>query len=82
MSGNDAIQVEGTVVEVLPNHLVRVELANGHRILARISSRMRLNFIRCQPGDRTSVQMTPYDLSKGFIIERLSELKHESPRVS
>ncbi len=82
MPGDDAIQVEGTVVEVLPNNVVRVELSNGHRLLARISSRLRLNFIRCKTGDRAMVQMSPYDLSKGCIIERVSALKHESPRIS
>jgi translation initiation factor IF-1 len=74
VSRDDAIQVEGTVIEVLPNKMVRVELANGHSILARVSGRMRLNFIRLSPGDTVTVEMSPYDLSKGCIIERNNEV--------
>ena len=66
----DAIQVEGTVVELLPNTMFRVELANGHRILAHISGKMRLNFIRILPGDKVMVEMSPYDLTKGRITFR------------
>ena len=75
MSREDAIHVEGTVIEVLPNTIVRVELPNRHRMLARISGRLRLNFIRLSPGDKVMVEMSPYDLSKGSIIERQSELR-------
>jgi translation initiation factor IF-1 len=67
MSREEAIEVEGRIVEVLPNTKFRVELANGHRILAHVSGRMRLNFIRISPGDTVTVQMSPYDLSKGCI---------------
>jgi len=63
----DAIRVEGTVVEVLPNNLFRVELANGHRFVAHTSGKMRLNFIRLLLGDKVTVEMSPYDLSKGCI---------------
>ncbi len=70
MSREDAIRVEGTVVEVLPNTMFRVALPNGHRILAHISGKMRLNFIRILPGDRVVVEMSPYDLSKGCITYR------------
>ena len=70
MSRDDAIRVEGRVVEVLPNTMFRVALPNGHRILAHISGKMRLNFIRILPGDRVVVEMSPYDLSKGCITYR------------
>jgi len=70
VSREDAIKIEGTVVEVLPNTMFRVELPNGHRILAHISGKMRLNFIRILPGDKVSVEMSPYDLSKGCITYR------------
>jgi translation initiation factor IF-1 len=66
----DAIKVEGTVVELLPNTMFRVELPNGHRILAHISGKMRLHFIRLLPGDKVMVEMSPYDLSKGRITFR------------
>lgn len=70
MSREEAIEVEGRVVEILPNTKFRVELANGHRILAHVSGKMRLNFIRILPGDTVRVQMSPYDLSKGCIAFR------------
>ncbi|MEO8425943.1 MAG: translation initiation factor IF-1 [Verrucomicrobiota bacterium] len=70
MSREDAIKIEGTVVEVLPNTIFRVELPNGHRILAHISGKMRPNFIRILPGDKVTVEMSPYDLSKGCITYR------------
>jgi translation initiation factor IF-1 len=70
VSREDAIKIEGTIVEVLPNTMFRVELPNGHRILAHISGKMRLNFIRILPGDRVTVEMSPYDLSKGCITYR------------
>lgn len=68
MPGKEAIRVEGTVVEVLPNNLFRVELVNGHRFMAHTSGRMRMNFIRLVMGDKVMVEMSPYDLSKGLII--------------
>jgi len=64
----DAIRVEGTVVEVLPNILFRVELANGHRFIAHTSGQVRMNFVRLLVGDKVTVEMSPYDLSKGSII--------------
>ncbi|MGD0017129.1 MAG: translation initiation factor IF-1 [Verrucomicrobiia bacterium] len=70
MARDDAIRVEGTVVEVLPNTMFRVELPNKHRVLAHISGKMRLNFIRLMPGDKVTVEMSPYDLSKGRITFR------------
>jgi len=70
MAKKDAIEVEGKIVELLPNTMFRVELANGHRILAHISGKMRLNFIRILPGDKVMVEMSPYDLTKGRITYR------------
>jgi len=67
---DDAIRVEGQVVELLPNTMFRVELPNRHRILAHISGKMRLHFIRLVPGDKVMVEMSPYDLSKGQITFR------------
>jgi len=64
----EAIRVAGTVVEVLPNNLFRVELANGHRFVAHTSGKMRMNFIRLVSGDKVTVEMSPYDLSKGLIV--------------
>ena len=72
MRGEDAIAVEGTVVEVLPNVRFRVELSNGHRIMAHPSGRVRLNFIRLGVGDKVTVKLSPYDLSKGSITLRES----------
>ncbi len=70
MAKEDTIRVEGKVVELLPNTMFRVELPNKHRILAHISGKMRLHFIRLMPGDKVTVEMTPYDLSKGRITFR------------
>ena len=67
MPGEEAIALEGTVVETLPNALFRVELPNGHRLLAHTSGRMRMNFVRVAVGDRVTVKCSPYDLSKGCI---------------
>ncbi len=66
----EAIQVEATVVETLPNAMFRVEMENGHKVLAHISGRMRKNFIRILPGDRVLVELSPYDLNRGRIIYR------------
>ncbi|HEY2952728.1 MAG TPA: translation initiation factor IF-1 [Verrucomicrobiae bacterium] len=68
MSREDAIKIEGTVVEVLPNTLFRVELENRHRVLAHISGRMRTHFVRLALGDKVMIEMSPYDLSKGCIV--------------
>ena len=66
----EAIEVEGTVTESLPNATFRVELANGHRVLAYVSGKIRLHFIRVLPGDRVLVELSPYDLSRGRITYR------------
>ncbi len=70
MARKDSIEVEGKVVELLPNTMFRVELPNGHRILAHISGKMRLHFIRILPGDKVMVEVSPYDLTKGRITFR------------
>ena len=70
MSKEEVIEVEGTVVETLPNAMFRVELENGHRLLAHISGKMRMHFIKILPGDKVSVQMSPYDLNRGRITYR------------
>jgi translation initiation factor IF-1 len=67
---DDAILVEGTVVEPLPNAMFRVELDNGHRVLAHISGKMRMNYIRILPGDRVRVEVSPYDLDRARIVYR------------
>jgi translation initiation factor IF-1 len=67
---DDTILVEGTVVEPLPNAMFRVELENGHKVLAHISGKMRMHYIRILPGDRVQVELTPYDLSRGRITYR------------
>jgi translation initiation factor IF-1 len=66
----EAIEVEGTVIEPLPNAMFRVELSNGHRVLAHISGKMRMHFIRILPGDKVKVELSPYDLTRGRIIYR------------
>ncbi len=66
----DTLEVEGTVVEPLPNAMFRVELANGHKILAHISGKMRMHYIRILPGDKVLVEMSPYDLARGRIVYR------------
>jgi translation initiation factor IF-1 len=70
MSKEDMIEAEGTIVEPLPNATFRVELTNGHRVLAHVSGKMRMNFIKLLPGDKVTCQLSPYDLSKGRIIYR------------
>ena len=70
MSKQEGIQVEGTVVEPLPNAMFRVELENGHRVLAHVSGKMRMNFIRILPGDKVKVELSPYDLTRGRITYR------------
>jgi translation initiation factor IF-1 len=68
MARDDAIHVEGAVVEVLPNGTCLVELANGHRVLAHVAARARLGLARLAPGDRVELEMSPYDLSAGRIV--------------
>ena len=70
MSKQDVIEIEGTVTEALPNAQFMVELPNGHTILAHISGKLRMNFIRILPGDKVTVEMTPYDLTRGRITWR------------
>ena len=70
LSKEDVIEIEGTVVESLPNAQFRVELPNGHQLLAHISGKLRMNFIRILPGDKVTVEMSPYDLTKGRITWR------------
>ncbi len=70
MPKEEAITVEGKVIETLPNAMFRVELANGHRVLAHVSGKMRMNFIRILPGDSVTLELSPYDLSRGRIIRR------------
>lgn len=70
MAKDDVIELEGIVVEALPNAMFQVELPNGHKILAHISGKLRMNFIRILPGDKVTVQMSPYDLTRGRITWR------------
>lgn len=70
MAKEDVIEVEGTVVEPLPNAMFRVRLDNGHMVLAHVSGKIRMNFIRILPGDRVMVELSPYDLSRGRIVYR------------
>ena len=70
MAKEDALQIEGTVIETLPNTMFRVELENGHIVTAHISGRMRKHYIRIMTGDKVTVELTPYDLSKGRIVYR------------
>ena len=70
MSKDDMIELEGTVVEAMPNAMFKVEIQGGHIILAHISGKLRMNFIRILPGDKVTVEMSPYDLSKGRITWR------------
>ena len=70
MSKTDVIEIEGDVVEKLPNAMFKVELENGHIVLAHISGKLRMNFIKILPGDKVTLEMSPYDLSKGRIVWR------------
>ena len=70
MSKSDVVEIEGTVVEKLPNAMFQVELENGHRVLAHISGKLRINFIKIVPGDKVTLELSPYDLTKGRIIWR------------
>ena len=70
MSKDDVIEMEGKVIEVLPNAMFQVELPNGHRIMAHISGKMRMNFIRIYPGDKVTIELSPYDLTRGRITWR------------
>lgn len=70
MPKEEAIQVEGIIIEPLPNAMFRVELDNGHKVLAHISGKMRMHFIKILPGDRVTVELSPYDLTRGRITFR------------
>lgn len=70
MAKKETIEVQGTVVETLPNAMFRVELENGHRVLAHVSGKMRMHFIKILPGDRVSLELSPYDLNRGRITYR------------
>lgn len=70
LSKEDVIEVEGTILEALPNATFQVELENGHKILAHVSGKLRMNFIRILPGDKVKIEMSPYDLNKGRITWR------------
>ncbi|MBR6223375.1 MAG: translation initiation factor IF-1 [Lachnospiraceae bacterium] len=70
MSKADVIEIEGKVIEKLPNAMFQVELANGHHVLAHISGKLRMNYIKILPGDTVTIEMSPYDLTKGRIIWR------------
>jgi translation initiation factor IF-1 len=70
MSKEDAIEVQGTVIEPLPNAMFKVELDNKHQVLAVVSGKMRKNFIRILPGDRVAIELSPYDLTRGRIVYR------------
>lgn len=71
MSKEEAIEVEGKVIEPLPNAMFRVELENGHRVLAHISGKMRMHYIRILPGDKVKLELSPYDLNRGRITFRV-----------
>ena len=70
LSKSDVIEMEGKVIEALPNAMFQVELQNGHQILAHISGKMRMNFIRIYPGDKVTIELSPYDLTRGRITWR------------
>lgn len=70
MAKDDVIELQGTVLEALPNAMFQVELENGHKILAHISGKLRMNFIKILPGDRVTVELSPYDLNRGRITWR------------
>ncbi len=70
MSKQDVIEVEGKVLEALPNAMFQVQLENGHKVLAHVSGKIRMNFIRILPGDKVTIELTPYDLTRGRITYR------------
>jgi len=73
MPKDDAIEVQGTITETLPNAMFRVELDNGHKVLAHISGKMRMHYIKILPGDRVTVELSPYDLTRGRITYRIGK---------
>jgi translation initiation factor IF-1 len=70
MSKDDVVELQGVVIEALPNAMFQVELENGHRVLAHISGKLRMNFIRILPGDKVTIELSPYDLTRGRITWR------------
>ncbi len=83
MAGEDAFEVEGRVMEVLPNGTYRVELANGHRLMAFVAGRAKKNFAGLNAGDKVKLQLSPYDLSDGrILVETRNDLENESSRIS
>lgn len=75
MAKEEAIEVEGTIIEPLPNAMFRVELDNGHKVLAHISGKMRMHFIKILPGDRVTIELSPYDLNRGRVTFRAKAAK-------
>lgn len=75
MAKEEAIEVEGTILEPLPNAMFKVELDNGHRVLAHISGKMRMHFIKILPGDRVTIELSPYDLTRGRVTFRAKGAK-------
>ena len=73
MAKEDLIEAQGTIIETLPNAMFRVELENGHRILAHISGNMRMHYIKILPGDKVTIELSPYDLTRGRITYRFSK---------
>jgi translation initiation factor IF-1 len=73
MPKEDSIEVQGTIIETLPNAMFRVELENGHKVLAHISGKMRMHYIKILPGDKVTVELSPYDLTRGRITYRFSK---------
>ena len=82
MSKQDVIEVEGKVLEALPNAMFKVELENGHVVLAHVSGKIRMNFIRILPGDKVTIELTPYDLTRGRITYRLNKTYWEIGIIS
>ncbi|PID77602.1 MAG: translation initiation factor IF-1 [Deltaproteobacteria bacterium] len=77
MAKEEAIEVEGTIIEPLPNAMFKVELDNGHNVLAHISGKMRMHFIKILPGDRVTVELSPYDLTRGRVTFRAKGSKNK-----
>jgi translation initiation factor IF-1 len=73
MAKEDSIEVQGTIIETLPNAMFRVELENGHKVLAHISGKMRMHYIKILPGDKVTIELSPYDLTRGRITYRFSK---------
>lgn len=73
MAKEDSIEVQGTIIETLPNAMFRVQLENGHRVLAHISGKMRMHYIKILPGDKVTIELSPYDLTRGRITYRFSK---------